>query len=293
MRLERMLGHLPALVHPNPRTVLVVGCGAGITAGSFLTHPSVERVVVCDIEPLIPRRVAPHFAAENYDLVDDPRVEFVFDDARHYVATTRETFDIITSDPIHPWIKGAATRYTVEYFELVKRRLNPGGVVTQWVPLYESTPAVVKSELATFFAAFPEGTVWGNEVRGGGYDVVLLAQMGPTRIDVPALASRVDRPDHGRAAKSLMDVGYFWLVDLFGTYAGRGRDLQPWLEGAAINRDRDLRLMYLAGMGASAAQAAPIYTDMRVHRRYPADLFIVPEAMTAAFRLRIGFGESE
>src|SRR5262249_28812907 len=66
MRLQRMLGHIPALVHPQPKSVLVVGCGAGVTAGSFIVHPSVERIVICEIEPLIPRVVAEYFADENY-----------------------------------------------------------------------------------------------------------------------------------------------------------------------------------------------------------------------------------
>jgi spermidine synthase len=90
MRLQRMLGHIPALVHPRPRTVLVVGCGAGVTAGTFLAHPEVERVVICELEPLIPQRVAPFFGPQNYDVVKNPKVEIVYDDARHYILTTRE-----------------------------------------------------------------------------------------------------------------------------------------------------------------------------------------------------------
>jgi spermidine synthase len=289
MRVERMLGHLPALLHPAPKTVLVVGCGAGITAGSFLTHPSVERIVVCEIEPLIPAGVAPLFAAENYDVVRDPRVQFVFDDARHFVATTRETFDVVTSDPIHPWVKGSAALYTAEYFELVKRRLNPGGVVAQWIPLYESTPDVVRSELATFFAAFPDGTVWANDRAGTGYDAVAIGQLGPTRIDVPSLAARVDRPDHARVAASLKEVGFVWLGDLLGTYAGRGPDLGSWLEGAEINRDRNLRLQYLAGLASHAAGQHQTREAMRVRRTYPDDLFVMPEDWKAAFRKRHGF----
>src|SRR6185503_11895698 len=109
MRLQRMLGHIPALLHPNPKSVLIVGCGAGVTAGSFITHPGIERIVICEIEPLIPRVVAQFFSKENYDVVTNPRVEVVIDDARHYMLTARETFDVITSDPIHPWVKGAAT----------------------------------------------------------------------------------------------------------------------------------------------------------------------------------------
>ena len=162
MRLQRMLGHIPALVHPSPRSVLVVGFGAGVTAGSFIPYPELQRIVICEIEPLIPEHVAPYFGEENYHVLHDPRVQVFYDDARHFVLTTPEKFDIITSDPIHPWVKGAATLYTKEYFELVKRHLNPGGVVTQWVPLYESNPDVVKSEIATFFDAFPHGTIWAN-----------------------------------------------------------------------------------------------------------------------------------
>ena len=85
MRLQRMLGHIPAFVHPNPKSVLVVGCGAGVTAGSFIVHPSVERIVICEIEPLIPKVVAEYFAEENYGVVRDKKVEIVFDDARHYI----------------------------------------------------------------------------------------------------------------------------------------------------------------------------------------------------------------
>ena len=95
--------------------------------------------------------IAEHFANENYGVVKDPKVEVVYDDARHFILTTRDKFDIITSDPINPWVKGAATLYTREYFELCKSRLNERGVITQWVPLYESNVAAVKSELATFF----------------------------------------------------------------------------------------------------------------------------------------------
>jgi len=162
MRLQRMLGHMPALLHPNPRSVLVVGFGAGVTAGSFVLHPEVKRIVICEMERMIPPVATRFFGKENNQVLNDPRVEMVYDDARHYVLTTREKFDVITSDPIHPWVKGSATLYSKEYFELVKQHLNPGGIVTQWVPLYETDMSTVKSELATFFDVFPNGTIWAT-----------------------------------------------------------------------------------------------------------------------------------
>ncbi len=184
MRLQRMLAHLPALVHPNPKSVLVVGFGAGVTAGSFIPYPSLQRLVICEIEPLVPKVVSTWFAKENNGVATNPHTEIVYDDARSFVLTSDEKFDIITSDPINPWVKGAASLYTREYFEAVKKHLNPGGVVTQWVPLYESTTDAVRSELATFFEVFPYGTIWANNIDGAGYDLVLLGQTEPTRIDM-------------------------------------------------------------------------------------------------------------
>jgi spermidine synthase len=284
MRLQRMLGHFSALLHPKPRSVLIVGFGAGVTAGSFVTYPEIERIVICEIEPLIPRAVAGFFRKENYDVLNDPRVEVVYDDARHYILTTREKFDIITSDPIHPWVKGAATLYTKEYFELARRHLNPGGVITQWVPLYESTLDVVKSELATFFSVFPDGIIWANNVEDGGYDTVISARLDPAPIDVEALQKRLERPDYARVLESLVEVQFSSAADLFTTYAGRARDLMPWLQDAAINTDRDLRLQYLAGMGLNLYQERDIYGELVKHRRFPDDLFIASEATKQSIR---------
>ncbi len=275
MRLQRMLGHIPALLHAQPQSVLVVGCGAGVTAGSFTRYPGVEKIVICEIEPLIPRAVASYFSNQNYSVVSDPRVTIVYDDARHYVLTTPEKFDIITSDPIHPWVKGAATLYTKEYFELCKRRLKPGGLVTQWVPLYESSLAVVKSEIATFFQAFPNGTIWSNDDHGAGYDVVLLGQADPMTIHVDDLQTRLDGPAGRAAADSLRDVGFKSAVELLGTYAGRPSDLGAWLKGAEVNRDANLRLQFLAGMGLNFYDEELIFSAMSVYRKYPEDLFAV------------------
>jgi spermidine synthase len=273
MRLQRMLGHLTALLHEQPRTVLVVGFGAGVTAGTFVTHPSVERIVICEIEPLIPQVVSRYFAEVNHHVLSDPRVEVIYDDARHYLLTTDEKFDVITSDPIHPWVKGAAALYTKEYFDLARRHLNPGGVMTQWVPLYESTEDVVKSEVATFFDVFPNGTIWGNDIDGRGYDVVLAAKDGPMTVDVSALQQRLDGSDHNAAAISLAEVGFTSVFALLSTYAGQGPDLKDWLADADINTDRSLRLMYIAGMGLNRYEQSAIYEEMLRRRRFPEELF--------------------
>jgi spermidine synthase len=247
----------------------------------------VKRIVICEIEPLIPRIVSTYFASENQNVFKDPRVEMVYDDARHFVRTTKEKFDIITSDPIHPWVKGAATLYTREYFEQVRAHLNPGGVVTQWVPLYESNNDAVKSEIATFFEVFPNGTVWGNKYNGEGYDVVLLGTADPLKLDIDAIDARLARADHATALRELVDVGFRSATDVLATFGGSARDLAPWLRDAQINSDRDLRLQYLAGMSPDAYTSGAIYNEILSFRRFPDDLVVGTEARKAALRAAI------
>jgi spermidine synthase len=258
----------------GPARVLVVGFGAGVTAGAISIHPSVERMVICELEPLIPKIVSTYFSDVNYGVATNPKVQIIYDDARHYVLTTREKFDVITSDPIHPWVKGAATLYTKEYFETVKTHLNPGGVVTQWVPLYESTEEAVRSEIATFLQVFPNGTVWRNDdTNGRGYDLVLAGRLEETPINVDAWQAKIDSPEYAEVKASLSEVGYPTILDVLKTYSGRGTDLGPWLAGAQINTDKNLRLQYLAGSGLNDNTGTEIRDAMLRYRRFPADLF--------------------
>jgi spermidine synthase len=282
MRLQRMLGHLPALVQGQPRTVLIVGCGAGVTAGSFVDHPGVERIVLCEIEPKVVEGSRRYFAEENRGVLDDKRTQIVFDDARHFLLTTKEKFDVITSDPIHPWVRGAATLYTKEYLELVKQHLNPGGVVTQWVPLYETDEASVKSQVGTFFGAFPDGNVWSSDLEEHGYDAVLMGQAEPMRIDVVAVERYLEATRSVRAALVEVDLGD--AVRLFSTFAGRASDLQPWLADAQINEDKSLRLQYLAGLAFDQYRDGAIYAAMKRHRRFPDGLFQAAPMFEAELR---------
>jgi len=269
MRLQRMLGHLPALIHPHPQSVLIVGFGAGVTAGTFVVYPEIKRIVICEIEKIIPPATSRYFGAENYHVLTDPRTTIHYDDARHYVLTTGDKFDIITSDPIHPWVKGTATLYSKEYFEICKQHLNPGGIVTQWVPLYESDPETVKSELATFFEVFPNGTVWANDNNGAGYDVVLMGRNGDAPIDIDQMTKRFTGP----VEDSLQQVGFASVSQLLATYAGRASDLLPWLKGAHVNTDLDLRLQYMAGMGLNFDNAPEIRQQIGSYNRFPQGLF--------------------
>jgi spermidine synthase len=272
MRLQRMMGHIPALVHRAPRSVLVVGFGAGVTAGSFVLYPDVQSIVICELEGLIPPASDEFFGKENYHVLHDNRTRIVYDDARHYILTAPNKFDVITTDPIHPWVKGTSTLYSKEYYELVRSHLNPGGVVAQWLPIYESDEETVKTELATFFSVFPNATVWSNYFQGDGYDLVLLGREDSSPISVDALQQRLDQSGYSGVTASLADAGFHSAVDLLATYTGRASDLQPMVSGVALNEDMNLRLQYLAGMGLNSRHSAEIYRRILTFRQFPQDL---------------------
>ena len=302
MRLQRMLGNLSALTCKNPdqvQDVLVVACGAGVTAGSFVPYPSVKRIVICDIEPLVPKVVAPMFHKENYGIVNGidktnphfvqgKQVSVIYDDGRHYIRTLPKDarFDVITSDPIDPWVKGSAALNTIEYYEMCKRHLKPGGVMSLWMPLYESNLASAKSLIATFFQVFPNGLIFSNDAQFEGYDAVLLGQAEPSAINVDNLQKLLAQEDYAQVRSSLLEVGFgsdnAWVgsfnqdiaTSLLATFAGRASNLSDWTQNAQINRDSNLRLQYLAGMYFNSYLSTTILQNILSHYRFPQDLFV-------------------
>jgi spermidine synthase len=314
MRLQRMLGHLSVLARSNPdevKDVLVVACGAGVTAGSFVPYPYIQRITICDIEPLVPKVVTPMFGAQNYHIVDGidkenphqvngKEVKVVYDDGRHYIRTLPKEakFDIITSDPIDPWVKGCAALNTIEYYQMCRDHLKPGGVMSLWIPLYESNIATAKSVIATFFQVFPNGILFSNDNNGEGYDAVLLGQAEPTVINLDALQARLDRDDYRPVRESLVEVGFAGkgpaseeapgdpgvAVALLATYAGRAADLKEWMKDAQINTDRNLRLQYLAGMWLNFYIGTEILSNILGHYRFPDELFIGSEERVLAMQ---------
>jgi len=290
MRLQRMLGHMTTLLPDNPSNVLVIGCGAGVTAGAVSISPAVQSETIAEIEKLVPQFVARHFGFANYEVVDNPKVHVHIDDARHFLLSTDQMFDAITSDPFDPWIKGAATLYTKEFWEIAKEHLNPGGVVTVFVQLYESTEDAVKSEVATFLEAFPNGVVFSNTYLGAGYDVVMVGTKEPFHVDLDAIEDKLNSPEWAPVKQSLQEVGFNSAVELFATYAGNRETFAGWLEDAQINRDRNLRLQYLAGLGANLYIADEIHNNMVTDRKYPEGVFSGTPQKLAEIRARIESG---
>jgi spermidine synthase len=175
MSTEVMLGVVPLVVHPNPRSVLVIGFGTGVTARSAVRVPEVASVDVLEIERAV-LDAAPLFAHVNGGVDKDPKVHLVRDDARAYLAAAPKKWDVVISEPSNPWRAGVASLYTEEFFRDVRRALAPGGVFAQWMHLYGIDDATLRIVFKTISTAFPEVEVfWLDE----GNVVILASETAP------------------------------------------------------------------------------------------------------------------
>lgn len=226
-RLQRLLSAIPALVHGEVRRAAVIGLGTGMTAGALLDQDSLAELHVYEISRALPQG-ARAFASENGALLDDARTRLVFADGRHALRTTSERYDLITSDPIHPWTRGSNDLYALEHFRSMRARLAPGGIASQWLPLYQLREREVRTVIATWCAAFEHASAWLT-----AYDLVLLGSQTPLAGE-PRLSSA---PWSARLAASLARVGIHSSAELAALQVAGRAELLAFAGDAEPMRD--------------------------------------------------------
>ncbi|MFZ5444045.1 MAG: spermidine synthase [Myxococcota bacterium] len=183
-----LAAHLGVLLHPKEvKRVLLVGIGAGITAGSLLTHP-IERLDVVEISPAVVD-AAQLFAADHHDAFTDPRCHVHLEDARTFLTLSQEPYDLIVSVPSNPWVSGVSGLFSRDFFEMAKGKLAPGGRLVQWIHTYESSVALVKLVVRTLRGSFEHGTTWV-----GPDDLVMVASREPQQLSLEMLTARMAQP---------------------------------------------------------------------------------------------------
>ncbi|MGE0684766.1 MAG: fused MFS/spermidine synthase [Candidatus Binatia bacterium] len=149
----KLLGHLPLLLHDDPKTVLVNAVGGGVTLGAVTKHD--VQVEAIDIVPDV-RDAMALFDKENDHVLQRTNWRLIADDGRHYLKISPRQYDVITADATHPAAAESWVLYTQEYYELVKAKLTEKGIFAQWLPLHNMAPADYLSVLHTFRGVFPE-----------------------------------------------------------------------------------------------------------------------------------------
>ena len=190
MTTQLWLGHLPMMLAEDPRQVMVIGLGSGITAGAVLRHP-VEHVDQVEISPAVVRASA-LFADANHHIADDARYQLHVGDAKEFFKLDPDRrYDAIISEPSNPWISGVGNLFTREYFREARAHLNEGGLMVQWVHLYEMDDEVLRIILDTFGSVFPAVTLW----QCNSADILVVGSNRPLSADLARITTRMARPE--------------------------------------------------------------------------------------------------
>ncbi|HEV7672711.1 MAG TPA: fused MFS/spermidine synthase [Thermoanaerobaculia bacterium] len=188
-RTQILLGHLPLFFHPNPKQVLAIGLGGGATLRALTHNPDLDSITMVEIDPLVTAAARRFFGTFNDHALEDPRVTIVTNDGRNYVDSSRRTYDIISSEPPNIWVAGVSGLFTQEFYRSAKAHLNPGGVLCQWMPLYEMQKPDFQITLRTIRSVFPNLMFWAV-----GADIALVASDQPLVADETKARARLAYP---------------------------------------------------------------------------------------------------
>jgi spermidine synthase len=228
MLTQKLVAHLPLLLHAQPREVAVIGLGSGVTVGAALRHP-IDRVDVVEISPEVVE-ASTLFAAENRAALADPRTALLVADGRSHLQLSHRKYDVIISEPSNPWIAGVAALFTREFFTLARARLAPGGLICQWANAYNISDRDLRAIVATFLSVFPHGTAW----LVGADDVVLLASDGPLDDRLQNIAAHWRRPG---VSEDLATVAAAEPFSLWSLFVAGPEELRQYAEQSEVLTD--------------------------------------------------------
>src|SRR3989442_1325349 len=237
MPTQQLVGHLPLLTHPDPRDVLVIGLGTGVTAGAVARH-GIRRLDVVEIEPAVVEAAGRFFGEADGHVLLDARTRTLVADGRNFLFTTPDHYDVIISEPSNPWISGLASLFSEEFFRLTRAHLSPGGVMVQWIQLYNLRPDDLRMILKTFQGVFPATTVWNISE-----DLLLVGRTAPGALDLGRVKARFAE---GRVGEDLGYPGNGAWPSVLGFFALGETDTARFVEDAERNTDDRLTLEFSA-----------------------------------------------
>ncbi|MGH9361849.1 MAG: spermidine synthase, partial [Thermoanaerobaculia bacterium] len=187
---QLLMGHLPLFLHPDARRTLALGLGGGMSLGAMSLHPGVESIDLLELCPEVEEAARLHFKGVNQAALENPKVRKIIGDGRNHLTHTLRTYDIISSEPTNFWIAGVGNLFTTEFYRRVLARLNPGGLVCQWIYGYSIRKQDYQTALRTFLGVFPNTAVFTNSYG----DTVLVGSPDPLLFDRERIARGLAHP---------------------------------------------------------------------------------------------------
>jgi len=276
---QLMASHLPLLMHPDPRDVMVIGLASGITVGAAASHP-VDTIRVVEVEKkMVP--AARLFEDYNNHVLDDPRVRVSINDARNELEFSPRTYDAIISEPSNPWMTVAANLFTEDFFRLARTRVRPGGLFCQWIQNYYLPADDLRSIVRAFHESFPNVMLFETF---DGVDILLLGSQEPLRLDLDQIEQRLEELS---VRMDLARVNVRRAEDLLTLFRLGPRDVARLVEDAPRNTDDNARVEF------SAPKTLGVYTlddNLEMLRAYASDPldYVVPEIRDRRTRDEMG-----
>ncbi len=280
---DRRQGHIPLLLHPDPKRVLFLGLGTGITAGVTVDYEALDMRGV-DLIPEVVDLLPLFQSANHFDRI--PRERFTVADARRFVATTPDHFDVIVADLFHPSRDGAGMLYTKEHFEQVRNHLSEGGLFCQWLPLYQLDLDMTALIVRTFLAVFPHAEAYLAHFNA---DSPMLGLVGHEK-DMRYTEGWFDRRvgGHDDLHTALENLALRDDLTLFGCLVASRDDLAHFAGDGPLNTDDLPRVMYGAPAttyreeegGADRLEILIHQWSHQAESIYGADEIHLPDSMT-------------
>lgn len=231
MPTQILSGLLPVLLHDAPEDALVIGYGSGVTPGALLQAP-IERLWVAEIESGVYEAANRHFAHVNHRPFEDPRAHLMVDDGRNFLLTRDRSYDLIVSEPSNPWMSGAASLFTRDFFEIARSRLKDDGVFLQWLQLYELSATSIHTLVRTFASVFPHVLLFTPDPHSN--DTFLVGSSSPIVVDAARVEAWMQNP---KVRSELKRARVEEPNDLVGLYFVSEAELPELVRSGPINDD--------------------------------------------------------
>jgi spermidine synthase len=201
---QALLAHFPLSMRPDAKRVMVLGLASGITAAEVLSHPGIRNVDVLEINPQV-LEAARFFSSWNHNILEDPRVRFLIQDAKTHLLFSPEKYDVIISEPSNPWMAGLSELFTQEFYRRAWERLTPGGVLVQFIHSYQMDWDNFALVGRTFNSVFDNGLLVrtlpdDRPVNGRASDYLLVGIKGSEPFSISSapgtiVSQNVDLPE--------------------------------------------------------------------------------------------------
>ncbi len=236
LRYMRLQALIPLIIHNGePESALVIGLGTGITSGSLLRYPGLKERVVAELLPEVVE--ASKTFKGNFEAATDSRLDIRLRDGRRELLSNNATYDLITLEPPPPSAAGVVNLYSSDFYQIAGSRLNPGGIVAQWLPIPTQNDEDTRSLVKSFLNIFPYASLWSTEL----HEMLLVGSMEPIVLNAPKIIEQFNNPELARALK---DIGIDSPESLLATYVMDRKGLETYAGNALPVTDNQPRIEY-------------------------------------------------